>query len=522
LAAGFDFVVRSEHFFVYTFMNGLPTLQSVSENVAMWSVADNDFAAILNAGQPAGQALARWGLRLLKQQRIDEAAAVLRSALALAPCDPALWINYGLTLDKSKDYSEAAACFEKSLTFSPHQPDAWLLLGLACKKGGDFVGAEAAYRKTLELDPFHVIAWQCLGLLKEAEKDYPAAIEYFNNCIRSGGASAPILANFGKLCFQTGRFPEAYDAYRKAVELDSSNLLFRQMSRKARFLCDVLKLVPIENTVEAYRASFVPPENFAEPDLIDLFDQSIALLGGFGQVNFALRLGKQRLELWPGSETIPYLLQSMANDSRLDRSPEGFIVEHFDALAENFDVHLVNGLGYDIPGKLVAAIQAATPAGHRYDVLDGGCGTGLCAPLLRPMARTLIGVDLSPKMLDQAAKRGLYDEILLEEFTRFLDRSPARFDLVVAADVFIYFGEVNRIFKAAATAIRPGGLLAFSTESGPDAGYCLLPSGRFAHAPDYVRGVAGADFVEELCAETTVRLETTRRLSGHLFVFRRR
>jgi hypothetical protein len=102
LAAGFDFVVRSEHFFVYTFMNGLPTLQSVSENVAMWSVADNDFAAILNAGQPAGQALARWGLRLLKQQRIDEAAAVLRSALALAPCDPALWINYGLTLDNPR------------------------------------------------------------------------------------------------------------------------------------------------------------------------------------------------------------------------------------------------------------------------------------------------------------------------------------------------------------------------------------------------------------------------------------
>jgi len=62
---------------------------------------------------------------------------------------------------------------------------------------------------------------------------------------------------------------------------------------------------------------------------------------------------------------------------------------------------------------------------------------------------------------------------------------------------FIYFGEVNPVFKAAATAIRPGGLLAFSTESGPDAGYRLLPSGRFAHAPDYVRAMAGENFVEE-------------------------
>jgi predicted TPR repeat methyltransferase len=212
----------------------------------------------------------------------------------------------------------------------------------------------------------------------------------------------------------------------------------------------------------------------------------------------------------------------MAGNAGLDRSPPRFIVEHFDASAESFDARLVNDLGYDIPAKLVKAVQAVTSAGHLYDALDAGCGTGLCGPLLRPISRTLVGVDLSPKMLEQVAKRGNYDQLACEELTLFLDRSHARFDLVVAADVLIYFGDIAPIFASAANAIRPGGLLAFSTESRLEAGYRLLPSGHFAHAPEYVRTLAAEHFTQELCAETTIRLEANQRIRGNLFLFRRR
>jgi predicted TPR repeat methyltransferase len=146
----------------------------------------------------------------------------------------------------------------------------------------------------------------------------------------------------------------------------------------------------------------------------------------------------------------------------------------------------------------------------------------LCGPLLRPISRALTGVDLSPKMLEQAARKAVYDTLACEELTAFLLRSPQHFDLIVAADLMIYFGDLAPLFAAAATALRPTGLFAFSTELCAGEGYRLLPSGRFAHPPQYVRLMAQRDFEEVFHAETTIRLEATERLPGNISVFRRR
>jgi len=138
------------------------------------------------------------------------------------------------------------------------------------------------------------------------------------------------------------------------------------------------------------------------------------------------------------------------------------------------------------------------------------------------LVRTLVGVDLSPKMLIQAAKRDIYDELVCADLMAFLDRGEGRFDLVVAADVMIYFGNLAPFFAAAARALCPGGLLAFSTEFAPEGNYQLRPSGRFAHSVAYVRGLAGTAFEEQACLSTTLRWEATARVPGQIFVFRRR
>jgi predicted TPR repeat methyltransferase len=167
-------------------------------------------------------------------------------------------------------------------------------------------------------------------------------------------------------------------------------------------------------------------------------------------------------------------------------------------------------------------VGAVTAPGHTYDTLDAGCGTGLCGPLLRPLSRALTGVDLSPKMLEPAARKAIYDTLVCEELTAFLLRSPQCFDLVVAADLMIYFGDLTPLFAAAATALRSAGLFAFSTELWTGEGYRLLPSGRFAHAPHYIKLVAPRDFEEVFQAETTIRLEAAERLPGNIFIFRKR
>jgi predicted TPR repeat methyltransferase len=123
-------------------------------------------------------------------------------------------------------------------------------------------------------------------------------------------------------------------------------------------------------------------------------------------------------------------------------------------------------------------------------------------------------------MLARAQERHLYDHLICQELTAFLTAYPGSFDLIVAADVFIYFGDLNPLAAALAAALKPGGLLAFSTESAPTPGYTLLTSGRFAHHPDTVQSTLKSHFTPLFSQETTLRLEATLPVPGHLFVFR--
>jgi predicted TPR repeat methyltransferase len=119
-------------------------------------------------------------------------------------------------------------------------------------------------------------------------------------------------------------------------------------------------------------------------------------------------------------------------------------------------------------------------------LLDAGCGTGLCGPLVRSRCVRLTGVDLSPQMLTQAAQRGCYDTLVEAELTAFLRASPAAFDAVVCVDTLVYFGHLEEPLRAAHTALTGPGLLVFTLEAG-SAGPKLEIHGRYTHGEDHVR-----------------------------------
>ena len=442
----------------------LPDARSVAEFIKAWATTNPRLAELLGTGTPTPRALTHWSLELLRANRVKEAVEVLRAALALTPGDPMLWANYGTALNQENLPGEAAACLEYSLALSRRQPHTWLLLGVVRKRLGDPIAAENAYRTALEQEPNLIVAWQFLGLLKQEQRDYVAAMECLTICKQAGGADAPLLANLGKLCYQLGRFPEACNAYTRASALDAANSHYHRMTRKSSFLRAALHGESMDVAIADFKNSFRAGETYTEKELVDMFNSAFSMLSGFGHLEAAARVGRKQLELWPSNPSVNYLLKAVTGDAGLDRSPPEYVVEHFDAFAGGFDAQLVDALGYDIPEKLGAAVRELTAEGKLYDTLDAGCGTGLCGPLLRPMSRELTGVDSSSKMLEQAERRGIYDTLACEELTAFLSRSAARFDLVMAADVMIYFGDLGPIFYGAASALRPGGLLAFSTE----------------------------------------------------------
>ena len=504
----------------------LPEAHAAAESARAWAMAHRPLAELLEAGLSMPHALARFGQLLLEGGQAEAAATALVCAVALEPTEAALWTRLGLALRQTGAAGQAVACFERSLRLTPDQSDVWLLLGMAKKQIGDLAGGETAYRTALERDPDSALAWQCLGLLLEERREYAGAIDCLLACLQRGGAEVALLANLGKLFYQTGQYVEACAAFAEAVARDGGNAHYREQLGMASLLGDLLAGATVDQALEravpSLRAAWqAAPQGPRERSLDELLGTVFGLLAGFGHLEAAARVGKRRLELSPQSASNAYLLGAVLGEAGRDRSPPEYIVEHFDAFADTFDTQLCEVLGYDIPERLCSAIRDLTPPGHLYDVLDAGCGTGLCGPLLRPIARTLVGADLSPKMLDRARLRGVYDRLEAEELIALLARSPSNFDLLVAADVLVYFGDLTPLFEAAAVALRPGGLWAFTTELYVGDGYLLQPSGRFAHSVAYVRRLAAPAFTEHSHLETTVRLEGARRAPGSLFLLRR-
>jgi predicted TPR repeat methyltransferase len=142
-------------------------------------------------------------------------------------------------------------------------------------------------------------------------------------------------------------------------------------------------------------------------------------------------------------------------------------------------------------------LAAQLPAGTQLDtIIDLGCGTGLCGPLLRPLARQLVGVDLSAGMLQQAQQRGCYDQLVQADVAQYLNDPntlPGQAQALVSADVFIYIGDLQAVMAGARRVLAPGGWLALSVEEAPEAvDFELRQSSRYAQSARYLHTLATA------------------------------
>jgi predicted TPR repeat methyltransferase len=245
-------------------------------------------------------------------------------------------------------------------------------------------------------------------------------------------------------------------------------------------------------------------------------------LRALGRPGEAVAAYRRALALGADAGEIRFALAALGEGAAPAAAPAAYVKDLFDQYAGHFDRHLVEVLGYRTPALLgeLLARRGVSPEG-RLEVLDLGCGTGLCAPTLRPLAHRLAGVDLSENMLGKARGLGLYDELACADIVSYLAGGPDAWDLVAAADVLVYFGDLAPLFGRVAAALRPGGLFVFSVETRDGEGYAITPSNRYAHAPSYVAAAArGAGF--ELLAETpaTLRREHGLDVAGRLVLLR--
>lgn len=166
--------------------------------------------------------------------------------------------------------------------------------------------------------------------------------------------------------------------------------------------------------------------------------------------------------------------------------PPAFVRALFDTYADRFDHELVGKLRYDAPQALrQLLLDQDVPAGGR--VLDAGCGTGLAGIAMRDRAGSLAGFDLSPRMVEKARARGVYDMLWVGELVDSMLCRPDAFDLVLAADVLVYVGDLGPVMAAAERTLRPGGRFAFTCERSQGDGFELHEGRRFAHGEAHIR-----------------------------------
>lgn len=383
--------------------------------------------------------------------RLDAAARCFEASLVLVPGRVSTLVNLGVARLGLMQPEAALQALGAAVATEPGRSDAWWhrgaahsLLGLDVEALADFDRSLALEAEAVALHFDRALTLNRLGRFADALTALQALPDDLWSEARAQLLNAQILENLG-------RADEALLAYQRAAELD-----------------------PASGLAWSLRGH---------------------LLRHMGRLPEAGAAYERAASAGYNVDANRFYLGATGTTTALTTAPTSYVRGLFDDYAARFDVSLVQGLKY----RGHVAVVEMIPIKLYASVLDLGCGTGLAGPLLRPLAQRLVGIDLSPKMLEMASRTGLYDELLEAELTQHLRDSDQRHDLIVCCDVLGYLGDLGSVFSGVRAALKPGGRFGFSVEVSADgAGFQLQPSLRYAHSEAYLRQVAADHGLEVL------------------------
>jgi predicted TPR repeat methyltransferase len=390
-----------------------------------------------------------------------------------------------------------------------------LAQAIALHQRGELKQAEAAYLGLLQADHDNADALHYLGVVRHQQGESLLGVDLVRRAIALRPDYVDALNNLGNIYQQIGCSADAAKAYEQALALRSDHpealrnlgVALRKLQRFEEAAAAHQRAIAQEpgNVQNLYGLAVVYKDMGRFEDAVKALEKALALRpepDGFrllGQMFYGLRRIDQAaanyaawLRIDPESPVARHMLAACTLKDIPARAADGFVTKVFDGFAESFD-GVLRRLEYRAPALVGEALRRIEgEPGARLDIADAGCGTGLLAEHLRPYARRLVGVDLSPGMLAKAAKRAIYDELVAAELAFFLRSSPEAFDIVASSDTLVYFGALAEPLAAARAALVPRGRLLFTLEHALDEqavpqGYRIHPHGRYSHTEPYVR-----------------------------------
>jgi len=417
-------------------------------------------------------------------------------------------------------------------------------LGNEFRSTFQFEEARSAYQKALEIQPDFAIAHCNLGIIFTALLDNDHAVFHLKKALELNSDLLPAFNQLGDIYLRLEKYVEARDIFLKSIEKMPANIESNHRLGIAYF-----KLRDFENAKTQFEKVITMDHKHSEVNqylantVLEMGDHELAMQYYFRQLEInpwfetfynlgVLYMIKERLkealmyfdraialhpddlptllnvayiylkrnqreqailyyekinQLKPHDPEIQHIITALKQDETPDNSPAEYITHLFDQYATHYDTHLTKALKYEVPQKILKTIQLEYPyfSDKKWRILDLGCGTGLCGTLFKPYATQLIGIDLSENMLAIAAQKNIYDELVAEDIAHALTRF-SDIELIVAADVFTYIGDLVFIFERISKALSKDGLFIFTVEKTHQKNFVLQTSIRYAHSKDYL------------------------------------
>lgn len=424
----------------------------------------------------------------------------------------------------------------------PDNPDWHFLLGNALADQDRQEAALQAYARAHELDPENATILYNMGHANAHLKNWRASVEAFRGAIRlrpdwpklhvemaaaleqcrmspRSDANATDSLSEGELASLRCDLSTGIHYYQQCVEIQPENahawtsLGYAQWKRGDHGAGET----SIRQAIELLAAQ---PGN--RDKLRDCYRLLVISHHGTGSLDRALACLSEWKKALPDDVEADHCEGILFGDKPDAASPE-YVAAHFDRFSDTFE-DVLQGLRYRAPQLIGETLEQCVEPGAVVDVLDAGCGTGLCAPHVAKHAGRLVGVDLSPGMIDKARTLDTYDQLAVADLTSFMRQHPTAFDVVISADTLVYIGDLTPVFQAAAETLRPGGWLLFTTEdhTDDDQTFVLSPTGRYTHASHYVEdALRAAAFTLVRNEAVTVRFEGPSPVPSRLFVAHR-
>jgi predicted TPR repeat methyltransferase len=382
-------------------------------------------------------------------------------------------------------------------------------------KAGRLAEAEAIYLRLLAARANDADALHFLGLLRVHQGRRDSAVELMQRSLKVLPTNPHAWNNLGNLLMAADQSEAAEEAYIHATNLAPElgeawfnlGVLFRRKRRP-------------EDALRSFRRVLDSNPRFSRA-----YESLGLLLYRMGRSDHAADVYRKWLEVEPDNPVARHMWSATTGELVPARADDRYVTALFDGFANSFDEALGN-LGYAAPQLLSAALAERVNFGKGdLDILDVGCGTGLCGLLLRSSAKKLVGVDLSPGMLAKARARQVYDELVDAELCAFMRSHPNEFDVVNCADTLVYFGALDEALSAAHSCLKYGGTFAFTVEAEPpesSAAYRIYSHGRYGHGADYVaKTMQESGFVGVERESVVLRKERGADVQGHLVTGRR-